>query len=80
MAYSMGAVLARLVPAKAPAIMARAAVYAQSRIVCEEHFRSDVTAGQALGLIVVERLMTKPRFQHLFEAAGRELTQAGLGR
>jgi hypothetical protein len=80
MAYSMGAVLARLVPAKAPAIMARAAVYAQSRIVCEEHFRSDVSAGQALGLIVAERLMAKPRFQRLFEAAGRELTQAGLGR
>jgi hypothetical protein len=78
MAYSMGAVLARLMPAKAPAIMARAAVYAQSRVVCEQHFRSDVTAGQALGLIVAERLMAKPRFQHLFDAAGHELAKAGL--
>jgi hypothetical protein len=78
MAFSMGAVLARLVPSKAPAIMARAAVYAQSRIVCEQHFRSDVTAGQSLGLIVAERLMTKPRFQRLFAAAKEELTQAGL--
>jgi acid phosphatase (class A) len=78
MAYSMGAVLARLIPAKAPAIMARAAVYAQSRIVCEQHFRSDVTAGQALGLIVAERLMSKPRFRRLLEAAQVELTQAGL--
>ncbi|MBV1687945.1 phosphatase PAP2 family protein [Novosphingobium sp. G106] len=78
MAYSMGAVLARLVPAKAPEIMARAAVYGQSRIVCEQHFRSDVTAGEALGLIVAERLMAKPRFQRLFEAASRELKQAGL--
>jgi acid phosphatase (class A) len=78
MAYSMGAVLARLIPAKASAIMARAAVYAQSRIVCEEHFRSDVTGGEALGLIVAERLMAKPRFQRLFEAAREELTKAGL--
>ncbi|HEX8056987.1 MAG TPA: phosphatase PAP2 family protein [Novosphingobium sp.] len=78
MAYSMGAVLARLVPAKAPEIMARAAVYGQSRIVCQQHFRSDVTAGEALGLIVAERLMAKPRFQRLFDAAGRELTKAGL--
>jgi acid phosphatase (class A) len=78
MAYSMGAVLARLVPAKATAIMARAAVYGQSRIVCEEHFRSDVTGGEALGLIVAERLMTKPRFHRLFEAAREELTRAGL--
>jgi acid phosphatase (class A) len=78
MAYSMGAVLARLVPAKASEIMARAAAYGQSRIVCEQHFRSDVTAGEALGLIVAERLMTKPHFQHLFEAAGSELQRAGL--
>lgn len=78
MAYSIGAILARLMPAKAPEIMARAAVYGQSRIVCEQHFRSDVTAGEALGLIVAERLMAKPRFQRLFDAAGRELSQAGL--
>lgn len=78
MAYSMGAVLARLVPARASAIITRAAVYGQSRIVCEQHFRSDVTAGEALGLLVAERLMTKPDFQRLFEAAAAELKQAGL--
>jgi hypothetical protein len=63
MAYLMGAVLAHNIPAKASAIMARAAVYGQSRIVCEEHSRSDVTDGEALGLIV---------------AAREELTKAGL--
>ena len=44
MAFSMGAVLSRLVPERASAIMARAARYGQSRIVCEVHYRSDVTA------------------------------------
>ncbi|WP_333605207.1 phosphatase PAP2 family protein [Novosphingobium sp.] len=78
MAFSMGAVLARLVPAKAPAIMARAADYGQSRIVCEQHFRSDVTAGEALGLLVADRLMAKPRFAQMFDAARAELTKAGL--
>lgn len=78
MAFSMAGVLARLAPAKAPAILARAARYGQSRIVCEQHFRSDVTAGEALGLLVAERLMAKPEFLAAFEAARGELVKAGL--
>ena len=77
MAYSMGAVLARLVPQKAPAIMARAARYGESRVMCQVHFRSDVTGGEALGLLVAERLMTKPAFQADFMAAKAELAAAG---
>lgn len=78
MAYSMGAILSRLIPARASAIMGRAARYGQSRIVCEVHYRSDVTAGQALGLIVAERLMAKPAFQEQFDRARRELILAGI--
>lgn len=78
MAFSMGATLARLVPGKAQPIMARAARYGQSRIVCEQHWRSDVTAGEALGIIVAERLMTKPAFATQFAAAQAELAAAGI--
>lgn len=78
MAYSMAAVLARLVPAHSTAIMARAARYGQSRVVCEVHFRSDVTGGQALGMLVAERLMAKPAFQADFAAARAELVAAGI--
>ncbi|WP_298670697.1 phosphatase PAP2 family protein [uncultured Sphingomonas sp.] len=78
MAFSMGAVLARLVPAKAPAIMARAARYGQSRVVCLQHFRSDVTAGEALGMLVAERLMAKPDFRAAYDAAAAELAVAGI--
>jgi acid phosphatase (class A) len=78
MGYSMGAVLARLVPEKATAIMARAARYGESRVICQVHFRSDVTGGEALGLLVAERLMTKPAFQADFVAARAELATAGL--
>ena len=78
MAFSMAETLARLVPEKADAILARASRYGQSRIVCEQHFRSDVTAGQQLGTLIAERLMTKPAFQTAFDAARRELTDAGV--
>lgn len=78
MAFAMGQTLARLVPDKAEAVLARAARYGQSRIVCEQHFRSDVTAGQALGTLVAERLMQKPAFQRQYDAARRELEQASV--
>lgn len=78
MAFAMGETLARLVPGKAEAVLARAARYGQSRIVCEQHFRSDVTAGQALGTLVAERLMQKPAFQRQYDAARRELAQASV--
>ncbi|WP_246331611.1 phosphatase PAP2 family protein [Sphingomonas chungangi] len=77
MGFSMAAILARLVPAKAPAIMARAADYAHNRLVCEVHFPGDVTAGEAYGLMVAERLMEQPSFRSEFDAAKLELEQAG---
>lgn len=76
MAFSMGAVLSRLVPQRAPAIMARAARYGQSRLICEVHYRSDVTAGEALGLMVAERLMQRPAFLAQFARARAELVRA----
>lgn len=78
MAFSMGETLARLVPEQAPALLARAARYGQSRIVCGQHFRSDVTAGQQLGTLIVERLMAKAEFQAAFADARRELVAAGI--
>ncbi|MDX5985529.1 phosphatase PAP2 family protein [Sphingomonas echinoides] len=80
MAFSMGETLARLVPEKADALLARAARYGQSRIVCEQHFRSDVSAGQMLGLLIAERLLAKPEFRSAFDAARRELVAAGVAQ
>ncbi len=78
MAFSMGEILARLMPEKATPILARAARYGQSRIVCGQHFRSDVAAGQMLGLLIAERLMAKPEFRAAFAAAHSELLAAGI--
>jgi len=78
MAFSMGETLARLVPEKAGPLLARAQRYGQSRIVCGQHFRSDVSAGQMLGLLIAERLMAKPAFRVRFAAARVELVRAGV--
>jgi acid phosphatase (class A) len=73
MGFSMAAVLARLAPSRGPAIMARAADYAHSRLVCEVHFHADIIAGQALGMVVAERLMQDAAFRRQFDAAKVEI-------
>lgn len=78
MGYAMASILARLAPAKAPAIMARAADYARSRLICEVHFPGDVAAGQAWGMMIAERLMEQPAFRTQFDAAETELRTAKL--
>src|SRR5436190_12411616 len=45
MGFSMAVVLADLAPERAPALLARAADYANSRLVCGMHFRADIVAG-----------------------------------
>ena len=76
--YSIGVVLAALIPDKAADIMARASEYADSRLVCGVHFRSDVAAGQTLGTAVAVMLLKDPALQPQIEAAKAELKAAGL--
>jgi acid phosphatase (class A) len=77
-AFSMAAVMARLIPGRAAAIFAKASEFRETRITCEQHFRSDLTAGQALGMLIAERLRGKPEFARAFAAAQAELAAAGL--
>ncbi len=73
MAWSMATVLAAAWPAKAPAIMARAADYAESRVICGVHYRSDIEAGKRLGEQVGHDLLANPAFQAEEAAAAQEL-------
>jgi acid phosphatase (class A) len=75
--FAMGTVLAALIPAKSQAILARAAEYAENRLVCGVHFRSDITAGQQFGTVLALRLMQNAQFQAQMEAARAELSAVG---
>jgi hypothetical protein len=73
LAFSTGVVLAQLLPAKSQVIMARAAEYAEHRLVCGVHFRSDIVAGQQYGTIIALRLMDSPAFKTQMAKAQAEL-------
>ncbi len=76
MGYAMAVVLADLMPDKAQAVLARAQDYAEDRLVCGVHFRSDIIAGQALGTAVGVQLLHAPALQDDIEAARKELAAA----
>jgi acid phosphatase (class A) len=80
MAYSMGVILAHLIEPQAAAIMERAKLYAENRMRCGVHHRSDTVAGQVLGTLVAVQLMQNAEFQTMFEASRQELLAAGLIR
>ncbi len=76
--YSTGFVLARLLPGRAPEILARAADYGYSREVCGVHFRSDIAASQTLGTLVALKLLANPAFRVKVDAARQELIRAHI--
>jgi len=76
LAFSMGVVLADLMPAKSQAILARSGQYAERRLVCGVHYRSDIVAGQQFGTILAMRLMENPAFRAQMEKARAELQAA----
>ena len=76
--YSLGILLAHLIPEKADAILNRARDYGTSRIICGVHFPSDLAASQVLGTSIALELMKNPAFMADFKAAKAELVAAGL--
>ncbi|HWU56123.1 MAG TPA: phosphatase PAP2 family protein [Rhizomicrobium sp.] len=76
LAFSMGVVLASLVPEKSQAVLARASEYAEHRLVCGVHFRSDIVAGQQFGTILALKLMQNPAFRAQMDLAKAELRGA----
>jgi acid phosphatase (class A) len=73
LAFSMGVVLAHLMPAKAQAILARSSDYAENRLICAVHYRSDIVAGQQFGTVLAQKLMENAAFKTQMQAASAEL-------
>jgi acid phosphatase (class A) len=75
--YAMATVLGALMPEKSQLILARAQDYAENRLICGMHYRSDLAAGQQFGTLLALRLMERPDFQAHMTAAKAELRAAG---
>jgi acid phosphatase (class A) len=76
--FSLGLVLADLMPDRAEAILQRAQEYGYSRMICGLHYRSDTQASQALGTALAIEILHSPKMQADLAAARAELKAAGL--
>ncbi len=77
--YLMGIILAAMVPEQRAEIFARTQEFAESRLVCGVHYRSDIEAGRIAGTVLAALAMNDPAFAEPFAAAKAEL-RAALGR
>lgn len=73
MGYSVGIVLAALMPEKSQAILARAADYAYSREVCGDHYHADIEASHALGTALGIMFLNSEALKPQIKAAKAEL-------
>ncbi len=71
--WAWALVLAELAPERADALLARGRAFAQSRVVCNVHWQSDVDAGREMGAAAVARLHGDPVFRAQLERARGEV-------
>jgi acid phosphatase (class A) len=74
--WLMALVLSEMIPEKANDILARGRDYGDSRVVCAEHFPTDVQAGRLIGAAVFAAARSDPAFARDYEAARREVRAA----
>jgi acid phosphatase (class A) len=74
--WAWALILGELMPDQANALFARGRVFAQSRIVCNVHWASDVIEGRTMGAATVARLHADPGFLADLAAAKSELAAA----
>ena len=71
--WAWALILTELAPDRADEILARGFAFGESRLVCNVHWQSDVTAGRIMGAAMVARLHADPSFRADLEAARAEL-------
>jgi acid phosphatase (class A) len=71
--WSIGLILAELLPDRATSILARARAYGESRAVCGVHSASAVEAGRTNGAVLIAALHASAEFRSDMDAAKAEL-------
>ena len=74
--YLSTLVLVMMVPEKREAIRARADEYAHNRVVCGDHYASDLPASKESAQLILGGMIGNPQFQQEFAAAKAEVRKA----
>jgi membrane-associated phospholipid phosphatase len=74
--YLTAYVVSAMVPEKTDAILARADLFAQHRVLCAVHYPSDVRASRVVSAELFGFMLANPAFQHDLAAARAEVRSA----
>ena len=74
--WTTAAILSLVAPHRTSELIARAAEYAESRVVCAAHFPSDIQAGHVMAAAIATRLRAERDFQGDLACARREYAAA----
>ena len=77
--WAWALILTEIAPSRTDAILARGLAYGDSRIVCNVHWGTDVSAGRVIGAATVARLRADPEFLSDLDAAKDEVRTAMAG-
>lgn len=72
--WTVAMILARVAPDRTAALLARAELYQESRLVCGMHFPTDIEAGHEVAIAVVSHLDASREFQGDLAKARKEHT------
>jgi acid phosphatase (class A) len=78
--YGWGMILAEIVPQRKKQLLARGVAFADSRRVCNVHFKSDVEAGGTMAKAVIKALLADPVFQTDLAAAKAEAKALAISK
>jgi acid phosphatase (class A) len=71
--YAFGLVLSQVAPDRGDALVARGTAFAESRLVCNVHWESDVEQGQLMAAAVVARFNAQVSFRNDVDSARAEV-------
>ncbi len=74
--YLLAYAMTQIVPEKSQQVLARADHYVQNRIVCGEHYPSDLVAGQEVATEIFGNILANPHYQKDLAAAREETRKA----
>ena len=74
--WAWALILSEIAPERSDAILARGWAFGESRMICNVHWQSDVTAGRTMGAVAVAKLHAEPTFRKAVEYARDELNSA----
>jgi acid phosphatase (class A) len=74
--YLSAIVLGMMVPEKSAAVWARAEEYGHNRIVCGDHYATDIQGSKEAAELIMGNIAGNPKFQQKFAAAKAEVRHA----